>query len=286
MIFNKINKQELHKIGFAAFFILVVLLSHAQNKFAQPNSVWGVITHDHDGIRGFRSIVTGDTTINGKSFSMISQWDRNVAVRNVDRKVYSLYLDDMDSTEHVLYDFNLALGDTIFLEDLSVASYVHVDSVLWIVNKIGSIQLYDKTFKKSIELFAPDYWCENNWMVWIEDVGSNWGPLPLYFSPQFENFYELSYFHIAGNCLYGNCLTDIKECTDVSNIMYFHSGKIHFKNIEKNMPLVIYDCMGNEVFRANTSNNVELDVSFLPSAIYYCTAEISSKLFTLKFRID
>lgn len=151
-------------------FALFILWSDSCAQFINENKQWNVRQEENFGpIKTFIYKINGDTVINGLSYktmwanenSLDDSWYVAGYLREETNRVY--YLED--SQEGLLYDFNLNAGDTTYVvskkcmepEEKIVIStdtvdYYGIPRIRWVFN-------------------------DSDWDVWIEGVGSLFGPL-------------------------------------------------------------------------------------------------------------
>ena len=215
--------------------------------------------------------MTGDTIINSKAYHKIwrfrEDWvdfinDTTVsfdgystAIRQdtLQRKVYFIY---QDTVEHVLYDFNITVGDTI-------TPLYYIDSIL--IN--GD---YRKRFV--LQSWMP---ADTNFAL-IEGIGSTTGPFqPLY--PYFEQGSLLECFSQNNINLYpgyGNCklYTGIKEINKENKQIkiYPNPSSTTITISAKGINTYILSNTFGQVIKEGKLNGDEttIEVSALPNGIY------------------
>lgn len=170
------------KIRYYLLLVLVGLFSNhlikAQSlEFPTENAVWNFSCSAYpiDPNFGFgRQSLNGDSIYNGTNYQKIDNsgtWligDDSGLIRSEDNKVFFIPTDSLE--EFLLYDFNLELGDTFYVN----AYHKHFQDEFIILNQMDSIMTADGLYRKRFYMGE---------CIWIEGVGSITGSLtqPWYF---------------------------------------------------------------------------------------------------------
>ena len=279
------------KRTFTLFLISLNLSAYSQVNFFQDGATWGYYTCDCPDIWGdpYREwydqyTIVGDTVINSTVYKNIHTigenkvWSSPSTLISINyynyysalrydstfQKVY--YYDNSTSTDTLIYDFNLSLGDTV--PHLQFVAYV--DSIDTI--SIGGFQL--RKF-----YYVPDssysIWPNENYF--IEGLGSNNGLI--FFNPDFMSVSggvgtELICFQLDSIYYPTNPVCDI--FTSVNNEYNFRKNISVFPNpsgnnfhvvgpdISEDYSLMIYDHLGRKIISKNFIG--ELEISDLPFA--------------------
>lgn len=334
---NKITKMMKTKksifkqcVSFGILYILIYNISYSQEYTPfKNNCVWSVNT--------IKYMTCGDTVINNKTYMKVfrqmetipfefdvSKADYFCAIRNdtTAKRVYGIYREPVwvcyngnnhlfkstDTSEFLLYDFALKLGDTI-----SVASFECVDRTLEIeINKItrvpsitiaiasnnnfyisdidSIIQMNDSTDRKRILIKG------NNDMFltsqfWIEGIGSSMGMLSTTdcYVLDIPRLHFLCY-HEGSILMYQTPIIKFdsdSDCFDENSVGCLEKQKndmgIYPNPVKDNLILTIMDIsynkkciisivnlLGQEVCRiAVNQEQTTIDVSNLYSGLYY-----------------
>ena len=239
-----------------------------------------------------------DTIINGKTYNKLYMFYNNEfnlnnsiyigGIREENKKVY-LFCDSAIhegksfyssySNEHIIYDFNLNVGDTFYYENKNI------EQAYKIVTNIDSI-LIDNTYRKRFYFY--------NLPFWVEGIGNIFegflynGPTPIgAYHNEFICFIKNDsvLYHNNNN---NNCLpTSIKHLFDKQMCAYPNPSVnyINFK-IEYNYnDITIYNINGKKVCKINVKNKNIVTIKNLTSGIYIYQLSSDNKLTTGKFII-
>ena len=119
------------------------------------------------------SISGFDTTINNKIYTQV--WQLGIGIREENKRVYA-YIPEYG--EHLLYDFNLEIGDTIFYNIgmficwgmSSVGGYQSAKHYAVVMEK-GTTTLNNGSIRNTVTLQTYDNWMFNS-IRWIEGLGA------------------------------------------------------------------------------------------------------------------
>lgn len=196
---------------------LIVLLSYVigmlhipnslHGQFLDKNAKWTVMHEQYGGspIKKFYDIeIHSDSLIDNVLYSIFSEFEGLYALREENNKVFYKILQSSysgtDTSEYLLYNFDLIIGDTI---SLHFPMFNTLRDSVWYVTKVDSVPVGD-TNKKRILLEVPNLPGPGNWFYWIEDVGSTEGPLWFTAKTEHEFLSALTCYYLEGNVVYRN----------------------------------------------------------------------------------
>lgn len=293
--------------------ILFSLSLNAQNyhPFPDTTSIWHTV-----GMNGFSHTnyifnfgIEGDTMINSKKyFKIFRDFGYDLiylgALRENENKQILFKLLE-DSSEFVLYDFNLTVGDSIFYPVGYVLSGNHWNNIPFksyrVVTSIDSILLHNNEYRKRWKL-SGNY---GQFDEWVEGIGSiNWlgllNPLISDFSwggdtyafGCFKESDEIIYFDstVCNYCM-GSYILNVLNYTDSRkhfNVSYNPSEKtlsINSNREVENFSISIINSVGQTVYYNSTkSQNLNINLSKLIKGIYfYRISNNTNNLATGKF---
>jgi len=199
----------------------------------------------------------------------------------LNKKVF--YIPPTDSTEQLLYDFNMQVGDTVkgFLETFSYQddTVISIDSVM-----VGS------TYRKR--------WNINNCynMYLIEGIGSTYGLIE--YSPGCivdQSYYIISCFQQNGQTLYPDTTTNCQIISSVnSNDEIYNqvkvfpnpsTGVIKIYSDKKITAISLYNIFGKIIFSQNHINSLEWESTVLenlPDGCYFIKYYTETSMFLSK----
>jgi hypothetical protein len=174
-----------------------------------------------------------------------------------------------DTLEHVLYNFCLNKGDSIYLNLPN--NNVHRNKY-WVVTTVDSILIANK-LKKRILLEIPDSYGPGNVQYWIEDIGSTFGPL--YFTGISEHEWEIELFcyRLNNEKLYGKCQptrlnsfrTDDRISLQIEPILRQFMIKMPTKEI---CIINIYSIQGAKVYNNMVISNEYIGLTHLENGLF------------------
>lgn len=218
-------------------------------------------------------MIVGDTSINSIDYKNIYQTKDSIfdpinstyfcSIRESGQKWY--IVSEIDSIEHILYDFNIQIGDTVTSYNLYLQEYLEQ-----IVSNVDSIELNGNKYK-NIELRALTRSFVENW---IEGIGSTNG----FYVPAhhvYDAGFQLLCFHRNDSLIYLNSPDGTCGYIKVGkeNLLLDSEIKIspnpvtNILNIESNndQRITIYDSTGKKVL---SSNNKQIDISIFKRGVY------------------
>ena len=204
--------------------------------------------------------LTGSTVINGKTYTVCNN---SRLYREENKKIYEL--NTSDSTDMLIYDFNLTTGDTLTLEkDGTVRNFIvqNEDSVL-----VGS------TYHRVLDFDGLQH---------IEGIGSNKGPFywDIFFTTDID-YAQTCFTDSTGIYIMNvdHSFTEGSVCTSYLSVQdlnkdhfnwYIQNNALFFTSIAPNSHIAIYNTAGQLVIsKANDDTNV-LDIQSLKTGIYIC----------------
>jgi hypothetical protein len=230
--------------------------------------------------------ISGDTSINSKTYHKLATpfvesstvgdcIDMQVGYKGAIRQDTALrkvfYVPPTATSEQLLYDFNMLVGDTVkgFIENTPYPPDIvlSVDSVL-----VGSN--YHKRWK-----------INNNYPIYIiEGIGSDYGLIQK--SPSNNTdfpYYILNCFNQNGQTLYPGTSTNCQLITSIitidntsSQIKVFPnpsngSFTVDFDNLKNVKEIRILDLLGKIVFQKSINKQSKINIDNLPSGVYILT---------------
>jgi len=233
--------------------------------------------------------INGDTVISNRNYKRISgcaTWYgicNSGSIRDSNNVVY--FIPDTCSTEYVLYDFNLNIGDTLFHpydESFTGNNFVVVGDVDYVVASDG---VHRRLLMSSMDL-------------WIEGVGSQ----SYLFSPTLHG-----YFALSGNdrleCMstdsgdwygYSSCIVSIDNLIDLKNSVSIYpnpfstSAKLEFNSLIKNGEMKLFNSFGEMVRKEYISNATShiLERGSLPNGLYFVQLNFETGTLQKKIILD
>lgn len=207
------------------------------------------------------------------------------------KKIYFYPESASVSSEQLLYDFNLSVGDTL------PVAYNNTSFVLGenYVSSIDSV-LIGTNYHKRFNISIPT---NSNYVSIIEGVGSTFGLLEM-LVPVFESASRLNCFTRAGTLLYkdstainpqvytiANCslpsLVGINEHLNKGEVTIFpnpSTGSINIKtSFSEKITIEIFDVLGKSVYRSERSAfEFTIDLSTQPKGVYFLKAKSGNKI--------
>ncbi|NLL28288.1 MAG: T9SS type A sorting domain-containing protein [Bacteroidales bacterium] len=233
-------------------------------------------------------LAKGDTIINSVEYKKMYSsneknpvnWNLHGFIReDVAKKVW--YKTIVDANEALIYDFSILAGDSLKLGK-DTAFYYKVDSIT-----TGTVA---SSLREKYWISQDDYsWRE----TWIEGIGSNKGILGSAMATAVGGWSWLLCVHDNGSLVYMNpnhesCYikTDIDEINKTIFNVYPNPFtdviEIDFDaNIDKSKILIcIYNSIGQKVVNISKieSNQLKIDLSNMPSGIYYLAIQDESRV--------
>lgn len=255
------------------FSILLSLFTNGQTSVYHPFPTnfgsWGYQSYDEFGFptSPFLSHYTlsGDTIIASINYKKIFSYLTYIgALREASKVVY--FVPDTSSTEYILYDFNLGLGDTI-IHPFGGASCSNDTVIIYQVDSILASDGYHR------QLYLSSF------ATWIEGIGStSYLFQPAEFlcvsgNPELQCMINDSLFLYPSTS--SSCIVSVPEqISKPIDIFIYPNPSNSMVNIEhpaiKTGIIKLYNLTGNEVLGVNIISNItQLDINHFPSGIYF-----------------
>ena len=231
----------------------------------------------------YYELLTGDGVLYHPSFKNAASY-----VREEGKKVF-FYTEKCDK-EYLMCDFNLNVGDEVFLVDpLYPVSYYNRENPCELtkddifqfkVTEVDSIE-YNQIKRKRLRLegLYPYF------NIWVEGIGCMRGITYLNSPRHISGAHQLKDCHEVDELIFINenpeydwCWTtaidDVRQdligiFTDEKNILYVVNAE--------NIPLTIYDLQGRKIQSFSPDNNhYQINISFLPKGLYIISNEIKN----------
>lgn len=217
---------------------------------------------------------SGSTTINSKEYKTLRAEDGTSPFpsffRQEDKKVYAIDIDH-SSTEFLMYDFGLEVGESARIGDDNFNRVVRVAA-------IDSIQLNSGEMRKRMEMV--DSANSTIRIYWVEGIGSDSSPLDTRFMIlSLDLIYELNCFLINSEVQFSlkDCLlsTSVDETANTPSLTVFPSpnfnGALNFTSDQFNEinHIEIYGMSGQRILLINEIHNNEIDINNLVSGMYF-----------------
>jgi hypothetical protein len=275
---------------------IMVMFAAAQTNIYHPfpdsNACWNITYYQYyctfgDAFEDYSITISGDTIINSESYLKLSTPCVNFynsgtctqthypgykgAIRQdiPNKKVY--FIPPISSTEYLLYDFNMNVGDTI---QGYIASYSGTYDTVILIDSV----LVGNDFRKR--------WYINDWydIYFIEGIGSTYGLLEN--SPGYSTDapgFTIDCFLQDGETLYPDTnlycqlITTIRNIEDLSDFVQVFPNPskgsffIKFEQMNDFRNLQITDLVGNIVFQKEITDQKQLNTENLPAGVYLLT---------------
>jgi hypothetical protein len=238
----------------------------------------------------YQYTITGDTVINTLTYHKLQKtgvayqenWNGNCTTNiaySINQYVGSFINDSAnklinfiypsESADSILYNFNLAIGDTVPPSPLN--EHGNIVNIVTAIDSVYLGNVYHKRFKLDDCSFEPQQ------LYYIEGIGSTYGLLSPTSCP-FEAIYTLECFTIASQSVYPNSGASCSMITAGDDILSANQFSI-FPNptnglvkIESNLQMFsisVFNSLGLLVHQKNVnSNTFSLDLSYLPTGLY------------------
>lgn len=185
-------------------------------------------------------------------------------------------------TDILLYDFTLAVGDTFAVPKFSPLNFGGNSSSVAIVTAVDSVTLANGERRKRLALGcrSPGNRPPLNQYYWIEGMGSTSGMFESTFICTADAFGpQLLCYSLNGETLYSNFPSceespvSTKRMGRSEDKLHIHpnptSGTLIIDRVTAPFKLLVYDLMGRSVrYHLNVTGN-EIDLSPLPSGVYF-----------------
>lgn len=305
-------KLTLFAFLFALTHLFGNLLRAQSTYYPFPDSLadWGTLTFYFDPPNNYYSSANnfrllGDTLLGGQAYKILWRGTNDPDYQpgnrifcggireDSTRKVW--YYPYNDSTEHLLYDFALEVGDTFKVPALNIpATGIDLayygqsgDSLISVPYQIDSVQMMDGSWHKRWQM-STNYTADQ---IWIEGMGSDMGPLGSQ-AWEFEWTTDITCFEDRGVKLYGNptvppgpapCFAVVGTEDALSEGVVLHiwpnpvedQAYMEVSGISERGRLVIMDLLGRPCHQSELRPGVSGRISCpaLPPGIYLFTFE-------------
>jgi len=285
-----------------AQLLTLAVANKAHCQFLNKDATWTVRFELYgDGYKeSFRDFsIWKDSTINDTVYSLFTHRRHLFALREDSSKVYYKVLkgnppggvyDTLKKREHVLYDFNLTKGDSIYL-------YLPFNSPLfsadYVVQEVDSI-LIGNAFKKRmyLEITPTHLNYGSKEQYWIEDIGSLSGPLYFTGISEHEMSFELYCYRLNNEKLYGDCLinsiraNNTGEVISVKHIPLINQLEIELPPNEHNGVITIYSLSGRKILMQTLQHKSYINLDNLDGRIIIAVVNTDSGWLSKKINIQ
>jgi hypothetical protein len=318
---------------FIALIVYINILGQTTDIFPDSNVVWGVQESSCCPVYiedSYDIVTKRDTVINGNTYEIIGVHGtklRDYAVReDTSKRVWIIYLNRLiqygapndsaysysdsswvyklsnDSTEYLLYDFNIQDGDTIsiYIPPFSQSAYsvnfpVTGGFVRFLIIGGYPQECVNNVYRDQYYLYCiePDSLNGNTTYYiqidpWIEGVGAlSGGPVYTETFCFFEHMTEIMYVYENGNQIFP-CVSEVNEMKEELFVECYPNpgiNKITIESRDKITRIEIVDNLGQIVFFVENVNDKTINVSTadLISGIYIVKICVRNQAYTRKF---
>ena len=265
----------MHTIVKSIIIIMIIISSsNCYSQFLNDNAIWTVQQNsfgEWPSENFFDIRITKDTVIDDISWKLFDTRSVVATLREENNRVYYRVIrhdystDAYDEKEHLLYDFNLEAGDSLYIQIREPSEH---NLFFWHVQEVDSVEVAG-SLKKRMLLTYP-YGVQQ---YWIEDVGSSYGPLYFHFMTRHEVVFNLHCFRINNLKLYGECsyVSSIIEKT-INEYPFRYNGIL--KSITLNSSILqsgtinIYTMSGTKILSKKIIDTNVVDVKHIKSGFY------------------
>lgn len=239
----------------------------------------------------------GDTLINSYAYNVLfysatNEFDSLNALpvammREEKSKVYMRYFEE--NQEHLLYDFNIKIYDTVELGSINPML-----DLAFRVDTIDYVKVGDES-KKRFHLSPIIDMATTKRQFWIEDIGSSLGLLELATTQYLDHTTELLCFkkddellwqNTLGRCFISNKPPEAKMLITSKDDKAFASFTLKEELLTSNFKIVIYDMDGDKVAERKIKNKKDLSFKKLKQGEYIIQlTDLFNRIYTTK-KID
>jgi hypothetical protein len=250
----------------------ILVLSRLSAQFVNDSAIWisrvncfGSASCDTAPYSYKEISFIGDTIINDTIYKLMNPGNLEFGIfeDHEKRKVYYRLLDDRVVGANFnmlpLYDFSLAVGDTFNIQVNSMS----MDNFDFVVKEVDSIEI-NGSMKRRFLLEESEGYFFYNTVVWIEDIGSTYGPIWNFYYPSFEIDYSLDCYLQKNKPVYGTCSTVSISNNSNKDFLRVHQtqSNIVVTLRDKKMYLIeLIDMQGKSVFK----QSMDSDQFFIPN---------------------
>lgn len=197
-------------------------------------------------------------------------YENYALIRSAGNKVFQYDLSN--STEFLLYDFNLQLNDTM----LSYPNSILFENKITGIDSVFDGNQYRKRWWLTSLNNNPPTTMDSNYTYVIDGIGSGYG-LFGQLIPPFEYISQINCFTESNGLSFSpngfcNCITlSTNEIAETAIEVYPNPADdyLNIKTSLKNFEAVIYDAVGKEVLVLKLKDTNQIDISNLMSGIYF-----------------
>jgi hypothetical protein len=209
--------------------------------FPLENAQWDMISeHQEYDPEYFSYIIKRDTIIDQKEYTIIGVENEkyaDVAIRNdiPNHKVYAVYLNqlssymgynnicedeyggflDEDSTEYLLYDFDLQLNEPVeIFMPCGLRNQNWPRFYTFVYNYNQDIYLADNETRNGMVLFCSELIFG---LTWVQGIGALEGPVYTHTNSHFEHNYGVVCFLLNSEPLFGICVSSNEQLPEIKN---------------------------------------------------------------------
>lgn len=262
-------------------FLFVANLSLAQQSIVGKKKIWTVAEGASAGFNGiYFYYLKGDTVLNGVNYLQLNySSSQSIFTMPFDSLPESTsflqhyYREDSSRVfritasspnECILYDFNLAVGDT-FTQACFGNHQVLVTSV-------DSVMLLDNTYKKRINFDNGNFWIDGIGArdgILMDDVIFNAVDMYSTLSCVFDSAVEVYHNSFFSDCFFITSITGQKEISQVLITPNPNSGMFRLEQVELGSTVALYCITGELVWQQLiTSDRAEVSLSSLAKGLY------------------
>ncbi len=267
-------------------FLLVLnlyALGQAYQPILQGNKEWLVCSSEFGTKIYNYYYAKGDTIINGKYYTKLNgyHYNGNFLLREdrQNRRVYLLIINVSGLPEEfLLYDFNLSIGETIFIENpispaINDAGYYELDSI--------TTELFQQQFRRVFHLHTNDNSNRYPYTKWIEGIGStalintpgvlgDTSKLAELFCTSENN--QTVYTSFISDTCYSNKRLDFPKLAieNKFDLWLDFNNTLNYQNLKEPLEISLLNTAGKQVFKSKLINNHgKLELPNLPKGVYF-----------------
>jgi Secretion system C-terminal sorting domain len=289
-------------------FINVISNAQTYKPFPTDSASWGFYINSPSGVSNTKEIVKGDTILGGNNYYKVYSQLNNLIgfYRESGKKVYAKILNYADTSEILLYNFNLNVGDTFYdrRKDVSGTAFIYKYKVTSITASTltSDVRMQFNFNYAGYQGAATSYSnlgfsCNS---FWLEGIGSIKGIFNTRTSAEGTEYFVAA---VVSNASFANlicfehknlqymaqsCLTlGLKENETNSNIRFYPNPSSGFLNMQltdatlSNYNLKLINVLGQEEKiddLVKQSDIITLNIQQLKKGIYFLQVFDNSKL--------
>jgi hypothetical protein len=270
--------------------------------FPDSNAVWNQDTSFYNG-QSFQTIyynyfLRGDSTVGALNYiklykDYVNNWNVFTGLYRNDAGAKKVYFYQGSGSECLLYDFNLAPGDTLKVKDLCQWGNLFEDSTqFYVVTSIDSLSI-NGAYRKRFNMTAYSAITPTGGLVnfqWVEGIGDLGTGLMRQIN-YFEGVNNLHCFFREGVMNYGYApacvnVMDI-QAQDPANLSgYIADNVIHFGTSDlNNAPICLFDVSGRLLMEARITNS-NFHLPALSAGCYFYRLVWEGRSYVRKFILN